>query len=474
MHNPEKSKLKRNLRSRHIQFIALGGAVGTGLFLGAGSAIFVAGPSVLLGYLVAGIIVFLMMRQLGEMNTEDPSAGSSSYFAYKYWGAFPGFLAGWNYWFEYALAGITELTAVAAYTQYWFPNIATWKTALFFFIIINIVNLIAVKAYGETEFWFSSVKIFAICAMILAGGYILFFDPSLVSGATFKNLWQAPTIGLHLGDATFSGFFPHGIMGLIMALPIITFAFGGLELIGITAAETADPKKTIPKAINQVVYRILIFYVGSLAVLLSLYHWSNLSVSDSPFVMIFDRIGFKYAAWTLNFIVLTAALSVYNSCIYSNSRMLYGLALQKNAPQIFTKTNKKGVPVPSILVSGALTFSVVPLSYFIPNWIEAFEIVISFSVICVITNWAITAISHLKFRKQKKLENIKTVFPAPFYPLSNYLTLVFLAFILFTMSLPKFGMLQQVLALPLWILVVYIGYRFVKKKDKNLNQPQQS
>jgi L-asparagine transporter-like permease len=206
---------------------------------------------------------------------------------------------------------------------------------------------------------------------------------------------------------------------------------------------------------------------------LSLYHWSNLSPSDSPFVLIFDKVGFKYVAWTLNFIVLTAALSVYNSCIYSNSRMLYGLALQKNAPQIFTKTNKKGVPVPSILVSGALTFSVVPLSYFIPNWIEAFEIVISFSVICVITNWAITAISHLKFRKQKNLKNIKTVFPSPFYPMSNYLTLVFLAFILFTMSLPKFGMLKQVAALPLWILIVYVGYRFIKKKDKNLNQPQQ-
>ncbi|MCA6085822.1 MAG: amino acid permease [Endomicrobium sp.] len=169
---PKNIRLKRNLTNRHIQFIALGGAVGTGLFLGAGSAIFVAGPAVVVGYLVAGIIVFLMMRQLGEMSTQDSSAGSSSYFAYKYWGDFPGFLAGWNYWFEYALAGITELTAVAAYTQYWFADIATWKTALFFFIVINIVNLIAVKAYGEVEFWFSSIKIFAICAMILTGGYI--------------------------------------------------------------------------------------------------------------------------------------------------------------------------------------------------------------------------------------------------------------------------------------------------------------
>jgi L-asparagine transporter-like permease len=458
MQNLEKSTLKRNLTSRHIQFIALGGAVGTGLFLGAGSAIFVAGPAVLLGYLVAGIIVFLIMRQLGEMSTNEPVAGSSSYFAYKYWGDFPGFLAGWNYWFEYALAGITELTAVAAYTQYWFPNIATWKTALLFFIVINIVNLIAVKAYGEVEFWFSSIKIFAICAMILAGGYILFFDPSLVSGATIKNLWQSPSIGLHVGDTSFSGFFPHGFIGLIMALPIVTFAFGGLELIGITAAETENPTKNIPKAINHVVYRVLIFYVGSLVILLSLYHWSNLNISGSPFVMIFDRIGFKYAAWTLNFIVLTAALSVYNSCIYSNSRMLYGLALQKNAPHALVKTSKRGVPFNAIFVSSAITFLVVPLNYFVPNWFEAFKIVLSFVVVCILVNWTLITLSHMKFKHKNK----ETLFPSPFYPYSNYITLMFIGFILVAMATPQLGMIKQVIALPIWIFLMYAGYKFVK------------
>ncbi|MDR2644626.1 MAG: amino acid permease, partial [Endomicrobium sp.] len=188
----QESSLKRNLTNRHIQFIALGGAIGTGLFLGAGSAIFAAGPSVLLGYLISGIMAFSIMRQLGEMDTEEPMAGSFSYFAYKYWGDFPGFLAGWNYWILYVMIGIAELTAVAAYVQYWFPGIATWKAALFFFTIISTVNISAVKIYGEMEFAFSSIKIFAICAMILAGGYILFFDPSLVTGATIKNLWLAP------------------------------------------------------------------------------------------------------------------------------------------------------------------------------------------------------------------------------------------------------------------------------------------
>ncbi|MDR1195407.1 MAG: amino acid permease [Endomicrobium sp.] len=463
MREPQPSNLKRKLQNRHIQFIALGGAVGTGLFLGTGSAIFAAGPAVILGYLIAGILVFSIMRQLGEMDTEEPMAGSFGYFAYKYWGEFPGFLAGWNYWVLYVMVGIAELTAIAAYAQYWFAGLATWKTALFFFVLINTINFTAVRAYGEMEFWFSTVKITAICAMIITGLYILLLHPSLVDGATFKNLWQAATIGEHAGDSAFSGFLPHGIMGLITAVPIITFAFGGLELVGITAAETSDPKKTIPKAVNQVIFRIFVFYIGTLAVLLSLYHWSSLRPTDSPFVMIFDKIGFKYAAWTLNFIILTAALSVYNSCVYSNSRMLYGLALQRNAPQTFTKTNKRGVPAASLVFSGMLTFLVVPLNYFIPHWFDAFKISMSFVVACLVINWGLITMTHIKFKKHKISENYKTLFPSPLYPYSNYLTIAFILFTLTVMCLPQLGMAKQVIAVPIWIAVVYVGYRISLK-----------
>jgi L-asparagine transporter-like permease len=467
MKESQKNTLERKLKNRHIQFIALGGAIGTGLFLGTGSTIFSAGPSVLLGYLIAGYVVFLIMRQLGEMSTEEPVAGSFSYFANKYWGSFPGFLSGWSYWVQYVLVGIAELTAVAAYTQYWFPTIATWKTALFFFIIINGINLTAVKAYGEIEFWFSTIKVLAICAMILVGGYILGINPSLINGATIKNLWMAATVGTNAGNPLFSGFFPHGFIGIIAAIPIITFAFGGVELVGITAAEAVNPTKTIPKAVNQIVLLVLIFYVCSIATLLSLYHWSSLNITDSPFVMIFEKIGFKYVAWVLNFVILTAGLSVYNSCIYSNSRMLYGLALQNNAPKIFTKTTKKGVPATAQTLSGILTFLVVPLNYFFPNWFDAFQIVINFTVVFIFINWILITMSHIKFKKQKNMENFKTIFPSPFFPYANYLILAFILFLLVSMVLLQPELITQIVAIPVWILSVYILYRFsnvVKQK----------
>jgi L-asparagine transporter-like permease len=178
--------------------------------------------------------------------------------------------------------------------------------------------------------------------------------------------------------------------------------------------------------------------------------------------MIFDRIGFKYAAWTLNFIVLTAALSVYNSCIYSNSRMLYGLALQKNAPQALAKTNKRGIPFNAILVSSAITFLVVPLNYFTPNWFDAFKIILSFVVVCILVNWALITLSHMKFKRKNK----KTLFPAPFYPYSNYITLVFIGFTLAAMATPQLGMIKQVIALPIWIFSVYAGYKIIKNYSR--------
>jgi len=345
--------LKRGLKNRHIQLIALGGAIGTGLFLGSAGVMASAGPSMILGYAIGGFIAFLIMRQLGEMIVEEPVAGSFSHFAHSYWGPFAGFLSGWNYWVLYVLVGMAELTAVGKYVQYWWPEVPTWATAAAFFVLINAINLTNVRVFGEAEFWFSIIKVVAIMGMILLGCYLLFSGAG-GEQASISNLWSH------------GGFFPNGVSGLVMMMAIIMFSFGGLELVGITAAEADQPKTVIPKAINQVVYRILIFYIGALTVLLSLHPWDDLvatltaggdSYGSSPFVQIFSLIGSDTAAHLLNFVVLTAALSVYNSGVYCNSRMLYGLAEQGNAPRSLLKVDKRGVPVLAIFFSALFTLS---------------------------------------------------------------------------------------------------------------------
>ncbi|MBG6474392.1 amino acid permease [Pseudomonas aeruginosa] len=445
-------ELKRGLKNRHIQLIALGGAIGTGLFLGSAGVIKTAGPSMILGYAIGGFIAFLIMRQLGEMIVEEPVAGSFSHFAHKYWGGFAGFLSGWNYWVLYILVGMSELTAVGKYIQYWWPDVPTWATAAAFFVLINAINLANVKAFGETEFWFAIIKVAAIIGMILLGIYLL------VGGgggpqASVSNLWDR------------GGFFPNGLSGLVMTLAIIMFSFGGLELVGITAAEASEPRKVIPKAINQVIYRILIFYIGALAVLLSLYPWDQLvetinasgdDYSGSPFVQIFSLIGSGTAANILNFVVLTAALSVYNSGVYCNSRMLYGLAAQGDAPKVLMSVDRRGVPVLSILVSALIPFLCVIVNYVLPH--KALELLMSLVVAALVINWAMISLSHLKFRAAMKRQGVDTFFKALWSPFSNYLCLAFVVFILGIMLMIP-GINISVYAIPFWLLLMWLCYR---------------
>jgi len=471
---PDDNKLKRGLQNRHIQLIALGGAIGTGLFLGIGPAAVLAGPSVILGYALAGIIAFFIMRQLGEMVVEEPVSGSFSHFAYKYWGSFAGFASGWNYWVLYILVSMSELTAIGIYVHFWWPSIPLWSSSLFFFLTINALNLTSVKVYGEVEFWFSIVKVAAIIAMIFFGVYLL------VSGtggeqASVQNLWND------------GGFFAKGLLnsdgkggfqGLFAAIALIMFSFGGLELIGITAAEAENPEKTIPKATNQVIYRILIFYVGALVILFSLSPWKNITTDSSPFVMVFESLkGFQFSLFgktiyftsvianVLNMIVLTAALSVYNSCVYSNSRMLFGLAEQGNAPAFLSKLNKNHVPLKAILVSGLFVAISIVINKLMPE--KALGILMSLVVSSLMINWLMISITHLKFRKSKRAERVKTKFPSFIYPLSNYICLVFLIGILAIMWIT--GMELPVELIPGWLLLLYLCYLVVKRnKQKHL------
>jgi aromatic amino acid transport protein AroP len=448
--SPSPRELKRGLKNRHIQLIAMGGAIGTGLFLGSASVLQTAGPSMILGYAIGGLIAFLIMRQLGEMIVSEPIAGSFSHFAYRYWGKFAGFLSGWNYWVLYVLVSMAELTAIGLYIQYWWPHVPTWKSALIFFVAVNALNLTNVKIYGESEFWFSIVKVAAILGMIGFGAYLL------ISGhggpqASVSNLWSH------------GGFFPNGFGGLIAMLAIIMFSFGGIELIGMTAAEAEQPEKNIPKAINQVIYRILIFYIGALTVLLSLYPWNQVAQGGSPFVMIFSQMGIGSAATLLNIVVLTAALSVYNSSVYSNSRMLYGLAKQGNAPKSLLKLNRFGVPVNAIAASAAVTFGCVVVNYLIPE--KALGILMSLVVSALVINWAMISLTHIKFRQyfQQTSTSPQFQFPSLFYPYTNYLCLAFVVLIL-GILLSNNSTYISVVLLPVWVLLLWLAYQVFERK----------
>ncbi|WP_428945209.1 aromatic amino acid transporter AroP [Pantoea sp. FN060301] len=450
MEQQQGETLKRGLKNRHIQLIALGGAVGTGLFLGIADTIRMAGPSVLLGYAIGGFIAFMIMRQLGEMVVEEPVAGSFSHFAYKYWGNFAGFASGWNYWILYVLVAMAELTAVGKYIQYWWPEIPTWISAAAFFVLINAINLTNVKVYGEMEFWFAIVKVVAVVGMIVFGIWLLVGDHAGPE-ASVTNLWDK------------GGFFPNGISGMVMAMAVIMFSFGGLELVGITAAEADDPEKSIPKATNQVLYRILIFYIGSLTVLLSLYPWTKVIGGASPFVMIFHDLGDTLVANALNVVILTAALSVYNSCVYCNSRMLFGLAQQGNGPKALLKLDGRGVPVVAIAVSAAATALCVLINYLMPG--EAFGLLMALVVSALVINWAMISMAHLKFRRKKDQQGVETRFKALFYPLGNWICLLFMVGILVIMAMTP-GMAISVWLIPVWVAILAVGYAFKSRLQK--------
>ena len=449
MSSHKQNQLKHGLSNRHIQLIALGGSIGTGLFLGISQTIQLAGPAVILGYAIAGLIAFFMMRQLGEMVVEEPVSGSFSFFAYKYWSPFAGFMSGWNYWVLNVLVCMAELSAIGLYVQYWWPEIPTWVSALGFFILINMINLMHVKVFGEMEFLFSIIKILAIIGMISFGAYLL-ASGHAGETASVSNLWA-------LG-----GFFPNGISGLVMAMAIIMFSFGGIELVGITAAEAKDPTKTIPKAVNQIVYRVLLFYICTIFILLSLYPWNQIAEGGSPFVLIFDSLGSQSVATILNFVVLTAAISVYTGTSYGTSRMLLGLSEQGNAPRFLSKINQRGIPYTAILTSAVVTLICVILNYMFPE--KAFKLLMSLVVSAIVINWMVLSLTHLKF-KQRMLQLKKmSIFPSIAYPLTNYICVLFMLCILVIMWMTP-DMRIAVMLIPVWIACLSLAYWLKIKKS---------
>lgn len=436
--------LKRNLSERHIQMIALGGAIGVGLFYGSATTIQMAGPAITLAYLMGGLIVFIIMRALGEMAVAEPLSGSFSAYAYRYIGPFAGFLTGWTYWFLWIFAGMAEITVIGSYVNYWFPNIPYWVSALIALIVMVNVNLINVKAFGEFEFWFALIKVVAIIGMIGAG-LLIIFGVGQGQALGFTNLWAH------------GGFMPNGIKGLLLALVLVIFSFGGTELVGVTAGEAENPQVTIPKAINNVVWRILIFYVGALLVMMAIYPWNEIGTQGSPFVLIFDRIGIPAAASIINLVVITAALSAFNSGLFSTGRMLYNLALQKNAPKVFGELSPSGVPRNGILFSSFLILIAVVLNYFLPG--RVFLIISSVTTIAVIIVWTMILICQLRFRKSKTEVEIRNLlFKLPFHKVLSGIALAFLGLVLVLMGFIP-DMRIALFVGPVWLLILYIGYK---------------
>ena len=414
----DNSKLERGLKPRHVEMIALGGTIGVGLFMGSASTIQTAGPSVLLCYALAGLVMFFIMRIMGERLYLEPVTGSFATYGHKYICPFAGYLTAWCYWFLWVTVGLSEVTAVGIYVHFWFPDVPQWISALGGMLIVTLANMAAVKYYGEFEFWFAIIKVTTIVVMLVVGAMIILFgfgNNGVPLG--FSNLWSH------------GGFFPNGFGGMISAMCVVAAAFQGVELVGITAGEAQNPKETLRKATKNIVWRILIFYIGAIFVVITLYPWDELGMLGSPFVTTFAKVGVTSAAGIINFVVLTAALSGCNSGIYSSGRMLYTLAENGQAPKFFGKLSSHGVPQHGIMVTLACLLFGVVLNYLIPDS-KLFLYIYSASVFPGMVAWFVLAYSQKNFRKRwGEKAMAEHPFKSPLFPYANYFCLIFLVLV---------------------------------------------
>ncbi|TYS07058.1 amino acid permease [Bacillus subtilis] len=450
--NINQQTLQRGLKNRHIQLIAIGGAIGTGLFLGSGKSIHFAGPSILFAYLITGIICFLIMRSLGELLLSNLNYHSFVDFVQDYLGDMAAFITGWTYWFCWISIAMADLTAVGLYTQYWLPGVPQWVPGLIALIVLMIMNLATVKLFGELEFWFALIKVIAILALIAIGLVMIFKGFPTSSGASsFTNLWSH------------GGMFPNGMHGFILSFQMVVFAFVGIELVGLTAGETENPEKVIPKAINNIPIRVLLFYIGALLVIMSIYPWNVINPSESPFVQVFVAVGIVAAASIINFVVLTSAASACNSAVFSTSRMIYSLAKDNNAPESMAKLTPRKVPRNALFFSAIVILIGVTLNYIMPEGV--FTLITSISTVCFIYIWGITVICHMKYRKTRPELAKTNKFKLPLYPFSNYLILAFLAFIIVVLALAQDTRISLFIT-PVWFILLIVVYKVRKAKHQ--------
>ncbi|WP_439271179.1 amino acid permease [Pseudochrobactrum sp. HB0163] len=446
--------LARNLKNRHLQLIAIGGAIGTGLFMGSGKTISLAGPSILLVYAIIGFMLFFVMRALGELLLSNLEYRSFADFAGDYLGPWAQFFTGWTYWLCWIVTGIADVVAVAGYMSFWFPELALWIPALGLIVILVTLNLPNVRNFGEIEFWFALIKIIAIVSLIITGVVML------SSGYVSPNGTAASVT--HLWDQ--GGFFPNGFFGFVAGFQIAVFAFVGIELVGTAAAETENPERNLPKAINSIPVRIVLFYLGSLFVIMTVMPWNQVDPANSPFVTMFSLAGLGIAAHVVNFVVLTSATSSANSGIYSTSRMVFGLASHALAPEVLGKLNHRKVPVNALFFSCTFLLAGVVLLYAGQSIIEAFTIVTTISALLFIFVWSIILASYVQYRRKRPDLHAKSNFKMPGGYAAVVMVFAFFAFVLWAL-LQKEDTAQALLVTPFWFVLLGVIYFFMRKKN---------
>ena len=446
-------KLNRELSNRHIQLIAIGGAIGTGLFMGSGKTISLAGPSVILVYMIIGFFLFFVMRAMGELLLSNLSYKSFSDFAGDLLGPWAGFFTGWTYWFCWVVTGIADVVAIAGYVAFWWPDLPLWIPALVCIAVLLALNLPTVRAFGETEFWFALVKIVAIGALIVTGLVMVLTSFSGPGGATasLANLWND------------GGFFPTGPMGFVAGFQIAVFAFVGIELVGTTAAETRDPERTLPRAVNSIPVRVLLFYVGALVIICAVTPWREVSPDTSPFVAMFTLAGLAIAAGVVNFVVLTSATSSANSGIYSTSRMVYGLAGDGDAPALFGRLSPRRVPANALRFSCAFLLIGVVLLYAGQSIVEAFTVVTTISSVCFMFVWTMILASYLVYRRRRPRLHEASVYRMPGGVPMVYAVLAFFVFLIWALT-QKSDTLVALLVTPIWFAVLVVAYLVVRRR----------
>jgi L-asparagine permease len=442
----------KGLKSRQVQMIAMGGAIGTGLFLGASGRLVTAGPSLAIVYAIAGVFAFFVVRAMGELVMHRPSSGSFVSYSREFLGERSAFFVGWMYFLNWACSGVADVTAAAKYVQFFWPSVPQWIPALCALVLVLAVNMVSVTLFGELEFWFAAIKVLALVAFMVIAIVVL--------------VGRTPVDGHVTGPqliAEQGGFFPHGLLPAVLILQGVVFAYAAIEMVGVAAGETAEPRKVIPKAVNSVGWRIAIFYVGSVLLLVMLMPSSSYNKDVSPFVTFLSSLGVPGAAGIMDIVVLTAALSSVNSGLYSTGRILRSLSSAGSAPRFLGVMSRGGVPYGGVLLTACVYVLGVVLNLFVPG--ESFEIALNFSALGILSMWSMIMICNLALqRKARRGEIERPAYRLPLAPFTNYLTLGFLVLVLALSYFDVPAGRIMIYSIPGVVLLLVLGWYAVRKR----------